>query len=429
MSLKRKSISLILSFILIILAICPNAYAQDIHSDETISVVNFSNKSIPKNRNIKILTPKELSNSSALNVDIVNIDSTKLIKQNVIDALELVDNGSYLIIQNSGNINSISELCKKFNIKVPDIEFDFSYKNCINIGYIIKCDYGEYDIFPIMATVMCEIGNESDFSLNEELKELRKSEVSVDIADLYKNIKNESFHLSSSYDNISNLQMSVKNVKSKYFKQVNGYGFFYAKSKNETQWGEKAGYTCYGLAEASIYIASEGKRSNGVVNDMVYCDFDATGKGNKHVLDFTTYIETSNSVIQDYLVMNSQSKYNVSYSYGWNGDAISSQTAINYTVNPNKCTISTQSGGNTKKSWVAKPNSYVKNQTWRFSPWVLVKTKDTKTTATINCGFSQFTVDDSLHPKYRTTAKLYCKLKFKNHKVVSWKILKKGLFY
>ena len=47
MSLKRKSISLILSFILIILAICPNAYAQDIHSDETISVVNFSNKSIP----------------------------------------------------------------------------------------------------------------------------------------------------------------------------------------------------------------------------------------------------------------------------------------------------------------------------------------------------------------------------------------------
>ena len=417
--MKTKIISLILSVIMIILALCPAAYAQNM-TRETINIVNFSDTEVTVDKKAKFLNEDEiLLYDSASLVDIVSIDSKELTETNVEKSLEFVDNGSVLIIQNDGTLHSISEVYKKLDIEEPTVHFDFLYENCINVGYKIKCDSGEYDITPIMATVMCEVGKESEFSIEEELDNLRKSEIYIDVVDFYENTNKETVLFDVMSDDIAKLQMSVTDIKNNYYKNKGGYGYFYAKNKDETSWVQKTGYTCYGLAEMSMYVASEGKRSDGTVNDMVYCDFDATGMGGKYVLDFTTYMETINSSIQDYLVMNSKSEYTISYEYGWSGDSYDSKTAVSYTVNPNECTVSTQSGGSNKKSWVVKPNSNVKGQTWRFSPWILVKTNNTSTTATVNCGFSQFTVDDLLHSKYRTTTCLYGQLIFKNHKFIA----------
>lgn len=401
----KKLLSLFICVVMLLLAIIP-ANATDAgstlekkrYADKSVNLIDLDNWKGRKNYNKAEVADEIHTNKfgSSNMVDVINISSDNFKTEDLNYALQLVDNGATLVVQNKSNISSCEEMGTTLGITESKIAVDFLENDSMFVmGYSVRKSARKYLIEPVLASVMLPKDDAKEYDFAKELDALKESNCAyVDPIDLYCEIEESKYEKATeiAFNNstIGKLQLRIQQAT----ESANGHGYLYGKNGTAV-WGPKDGYTEFAYIEITAYVVPEFTK-NGHKYDALECLFVATGRGDKYVDSYIVFNEVvSNTFMETYTKISqfNQNTYETKYSIKSDG-TIEASCSVSTIVNPGAQVVQDTKTYN-RVEWECTPNSHLKNKSWTLEAGCLTNTSSGKK-ASMMMGFHEITVDNWL---------------------------------
>lgn len=323
--------------------------------------------------------------------DVVNISSSQTPQLDLSYILQLVDNGSILIVQNNDNIQTCSEMRSLLKMKSQDEVIEVENDATIPLGYSIRRDETGYKVETIFATVL-KSASDDTFDLNKELENLKNSvEFYIDPIEFYYLKEKSINNIESTQKNFSSEKGTLQiDRESAYVEDSKGC-YLYGKN-GDAVWGYESGFKKFGYVEISAYIIEQYCK-NGYDYDSVECFFTASALNGKNVEWYNVFNRIiRNSHMEWFHYINSQSDYTYGIEYTYGPDGLETSVTCTTTINPGDQCITTFKE-NEYVRWNCTP--YSNGETWVVETSCLTKTAH-NLKATTRVGFEEFVVDNWL---------------------------------
>lgn len=328
----------------------------------------------------------------ASSANIVNISSLESDKSNLEYALQLVDNGAIMVVQNESNIVSCEDLAKQMNIPVQDVTGEINNESIAILGYVVRRNSLDYKIEPIFATVMKPSVSSETFDIQTEIANLKESgQAYIDPIDIYCRIEDSDCKKENNISNKEILSGKLQ-MRTNFYTDLFGYGYLYGKNGNAV-WGQQSGYTQFGYIEMYTCVIRE-KVLNGYRYDAVETLFTATGLNNKFIESYKVcnQVKGSGPSMVKYLYLNTQNTRTYTMSYTVTSQGIETSSSVSTEVNPGAQVTSTTKTNN-KVVWNCNPNSNLNNSSWMLEGSCLTKTPSSSNAA-MYISFAELVVDN-----------------------------------
>lgn len=366
------------------------ASAYDISSKPT-KILDLDENSNLKARNV-INDISKVNTKNADDIDLVNLSMENYTKEEKDVALNLVDKGALLVIQDDNYFKSNDEVATFFGLNEQQIAISETKGNAVTIGYTISKDDGEYVVNPVLASLMIPVDTDmQQFDMEKELQELKESDdIYIDPTDIY------SHHIESKQDKFyTNEDSSPRKALGTSYSFFS-HQYLYGKNGNAV-WGIKDGYTEFGYIE--MYTTITRKHITSTHNhDSVETRYVMTGRNNKYVKKYIVaqVSKDSPSFMEDWARIKCTTNKDISFSYSVNskGELTVSYTITQTDFNPAAQAIDYAKTDN-KVAWTVEPNSHRSNQTWEFEGSSTIRTPIGKDSF-MWIGVDELIVDNSL---------------------------------
>ncbi|MDR1409872.1 MAG: hypothetical protein LBJ12_06370 [Oscillospiraceae bacterium] len=354
--------------------------------------------------------------------DIINASLSTMNAEEKEYALQLVDNGAVLLLQNGTDEFTSYDVASEMSIDMNTVKLVDTLDETLTLGFVITKQNQDFMILPVFAYVLNETNEESITPLEQSLIELRETEPYVNPFDFYSAIVQNQTNSSVTTTNVENavLQADPTTPSNSYWSPY-GYGYLfgnYKASNNPTVWGSAptSDYIKVATIEFNVYIVSEGV-VNGYNQDRFYTRFRLGGNSDYHISSFTIgFGSISGAYVNDYLDVPSnygETTISMGTSYGSNGTT--STSTIAYKFNPDKCCITPITPDiNSKYSWRCAPQSAVDNGVWAVQPYIVTRTTN-NVTATVYPTLYELKVNSGVHEFANLSSTLVFKQSYKNH--------------
>lgn len=388
----------------------PNIFVYATANKDTINI-----KTIEIN-NGETLYDDFISKNKKNDVDLISIKSLE--KSKLEDIYEILDNGTDIFVRD----DNIDYLASKFNTSFLE-----NKGSSIYLGSYIQTSGTDYNVTPVMATVVDDDGNVIEISDTESIEKIKNDydlndiyEKSVVSIDSYKDLSNILMSNQNSLQTITDLGNSFKDFYTLFYfykkGSASGISTDYIYSRSETL----SGYTKIGSAQILAY-AIKLKTDGTTTYDYIYTKATASGLNDKYVDTYTHSIEiesTYGSIIdasQPDGGANESLTASIGNSISSDGKATITNT-LSYTYNPDGQSIVPALGEKNIKRWTAKPKSNIKNKSWSICPAILIKnTKGTTTYTTVNMRMDTLKVRSSILRSYTIKSGFVLGLSITNH--------------
>lgn len=274
----KRAISIFMVIMMLSFTMITSGASAYDNSFKPTKILDLDESSNLKARNV-INDISKITDKNADNIDLVNISMENYTKEEKDVALNLVDNGALLVIQDNNYFKSNDEVATFFGLDEQETAISETKGNAVTIGYTISKDEGEYVVNPVLASLMIPVDTDmTQFNMEKELQELKNSDdVYIDPTDIY------SHYIESKQDEDSLNNVATAQSNSSYF-----YGPFeaYLYGKNGTAvWGPKSGYEKFGYTKIIVEVIRQ-KVYGGRAFDAVETRYNMVGLNDKYVKSY-----------------------------------------------------------------------------------------------------------------------------------------------